>query len=186
MRNGIPGLPTPHPIGEAMPAVYAEDGFAQRFTGALDDVLAPIFATLDCFEAYLDPAMAPEDIVDWLADWVALPIDDSWSTERRRELVRHAVQLHRWRGTKKGLAAHVRLLTGGEVEITDNGGCSWSRTALGELPGSPTPSVEVLVRVTTTAGVDVPRLSSTVADAVPAHVPTKIRVVPTGRAQVPG
>ncbi|MEV0644601.1 phage tail protein [Phytomonospora sp. NPDC050363] len=186
MRNGISGLPTPHPIGEAMPAVYAEDGFAQRFTSALDDVLAPIFATLDCFEAYLDPAIAPEDIVDWLADWVALPIDDSWSLDRRRELVRHAVQLHRWRGTKKGLAAHVKLLTGGEVEITDNGGSSWSATSNGDMPGSPTPSVEVLVRVTTAAAVDVARLSATVADAVPAHVPTHIRVVPTGRAQVRG
>lgn len=186
MRAGVPGLATPHPIGESLPAVYAEDQFAQRFTGALDEVLAPVFAVLDNWPSYLDPALAPEDIVDWLATWVALPIDDSWSMERRRELVASAVELHRWSGTKKGLAEHVRLLTGGQVEITDNGGCVYSRTANGPLPGTATPGIEVLVRVTTTAGVDVARLSATVADAVPAHVPTNIRVVPTGRASVPG
>lgn len=32
-----------------------------------------------------------------------------------------------WPGTRRGLAKHVRLLTGGEVEITDSGGCIWSQ-----------------------------------------------------------
>ena len=184
MRTGVDGMVTPHPIGETLPAVYAEDDFSQRFTQALDAVLAPVFAVIDCFSAYLDPSVAPEDVVEWLASWVALPLDDSWSSERRRELVAHAVELHRWSGTKRGLAEHVRLLTGGEVEIRDNGGCVWSRTAQGELPGVAQPGVEVLVRVTVVDGVDVGRLSATVADAVPAHVPTTIRVVGTGRARV--
>ncbi|MEU1297162.1 phage tail protein, partial [Streptomyces sp. NPDC005840] len=40
-RAAIPGLPSRYPIGEQLPALYAEDDFAQRFTSGLDTVLAP-------------------------------------------------------------------------------------------------------------------------------------------------
>src|SRR4029453_7641000 len=72
MRATAAGLATPPPIGEHLPALFQEDEFAQRFVGALDEVLAPVFAVLDCLDAYLDPWLAPPDFVDWLADWVAL------------------------------------------------------------------------------------------------------------------
>ena len=45
----------PAPIGEQLPALYADDDFAQRFTAGLDTVLAPVFSTLDNLPAYLDP-----------------------------------------------------------------------------------------------------------------------------------
>ena len=62
MRGTVPGLASPHPLGETLPALYADDSFAQRLCQGLDEVLAPLLSTLDCLPAYLDPATAPADL----------------------------------------------------------------------------------------------------------------------------
>ncbi len=179
MRAGIAGLASAHPIGERLPAVYAEDDFAQRFTGALDHVLAPVLTTLDCLHAYLDPRLAPDDFLHWLAGWVALGLDEGWTDGQLRELVEHAVELHRWRGTRQGLAAHVRLLTAGEVEVLDTGGCTMSERSGAPLPDAGPPRVTVRVRVGAPDTVDQRRLRAAVVEAVPAHVHVTVEVLPT-------
>lgn len=177
MRGAVPDLPTPFPIAERLPAVYLDDDFTVRFTAALDEVLAPVILTLDCFAAYLDPRLAPEDLLMWLAEWVAFPVDESWTAAQRRELVANAVELHRWRGTKRGLVAHVRLLTGGEVDVTDSGLCAWSDRAGGPMPGDGPPQVAVRVRVADPAAVDQGRLRRAIVEVVPAHVRLSVEVV---------
>lgn len=176
MRNAVDDLLSPHPLGERMPAVYTDDDFTQRFTQALDEVLAPIFTVLDCFAAYLDPRLAPEDFVDWLAGWVALDLDENWSATQRRELVARAVRLHRFRGTRRGLAEHVWLLTGGRVDIADSGGTATSTTPNGPVPGSSPAHVLVRVRVERPEAVDRARITAAVRRMVPAHVATTIEV----------
>ncbi len=176
MRTAIADLPTPHPIGERLPAVYLDDEFTQGFTAALDAVLAPAFLTLDCFAGYLDPWLAPADFLDWLASWVALGLDEDRTERQRRELVAGAVELHRWRGTNRGLAAHVRLLTGGAVEVVDSGGCTHSDRPDAPLPGTAGAGVVVRVRVDDPATVDQAWLRAAVADVVPAHVRVDLEV----------
>ena len=102
-RAAVPGLPSRYPIGGQLPGPYADDDFAQRFTAGLDTVLAPVFATLDNLPAYLDPRVAPVDFLAWLASWVGAADDPKWPVELRREAVGRAVELHRWRGTRRGL-----------------------------------------------------------------------------------
>jgi phage tail-like protein len=179
MRGELSGLAAVHSIGERLPAVYAEDEFAQRWTAALDQVLAPVLTTLDCLYAYFDPRLAPDDFLDWLAGWVAFGLDEGWSGAQRRELVEHAVELHRWRGTRRGVAAHVELLTGGEVEVLDNGACTLSERSGSPLPEGEPPQVTVRVRVDAPATVDQQRLRAAVAAAVPAHVHVTVEVLPT-------
>ena len=115
MRGTIPGLPSPHPFGEALPALYQEDEFTRDLVAAFDEVLAPVLCTLDNFEHYLDPSLAPLDFVDWLAGWLGVVPDERWPEGRRRELVARAVALYRRRGTVRGLAEQVALATGGRV-----------------------------------------------------------------------
>ena len=177
MRGLIDGLDSPHPIGARLPGLYADDDFIQRFVSAFDALLAPIFATLDCLPAYFDPQLAPEDFLDWLADWVGLVVDESWTIERRREVVSHAVELHGARGTRRGLAKHVRLVTGGQVEITESGGCAWSRRPQTPLPGSDRPALHIRVRVPDPSTVDVRRLDALVAETKPAHLPHTVEVI---------
>lgn len=176
MRGAVPGLTSPHPIGLALPALYLEDDFTQRFTAGLDEVLAPVLLTLDCLDAYFDLDLAPADFLDWLAGWVAVPVDGNWPEELRRDLVRHAAELHRWRGTTRGVALMARVFTGGEVEVTDTGSVTWSNTAGTAPPAATEPEVRIRVRVADPGAVDVARLRELVAAAVPAHVRTTIEV----------
>ena len=179
MRGVIPGLASPHPIGSALPALFQEDDFTQRFTAGLDEVLAPVLLTLDCLTAYLDPDLAPPDFLDWLADWVAAPVPAGAPLTLRRELVRQAVELHRWRGTARGLAAQVGILTGGEVTVSDSGGVSRSDEP-GAVPPPEAPAeVAVRVRVADPAGVDQAWLLQLITSAVPAHVRATVEVMPS-------
>ncbi|MFX0594691.1 phage tail protein [Melissospora conviva] len=175
MRTAVPGLPTPHPIGLSLPALYLDDDFTQRLTAGLDEVLAPVLLTLDCLDAYLDLELAPADFLDWLAGWVAVEVDESWPVALRREVVRHAVQLHRWRGTARGVELAVRLLTGGTAEVTDTGGVSCSAEP-GAAPPAQSPRAHVLIRVADPTAVDTERLRQLVSGMVPAHVPTVVEV----------
>lgn len=169
-------MTTPHPLAERLPAVYLEDSFTQRFLAALDEVLAPVFTALDGFAGYLDPRLAPEDFLEWLAHWVALDVGEGRPVAQRRALVARAVELHRWRGTRRGLAEHVALLTGGDVEVRDSGGCtSTDRPGL-DVAEDP-PSVHVRVLVDRPGDVDRTRLLAAIADAVPAHVAVDLEVV---------
>src|SRR5712692_9864590 len=125
-RAHVPRLVSPHPLGSFLPALYQEDEFAQRWTAGLDEVLAPIFSSMDNLEAYLDPRLAPFDFLDWLGTWVGLVADETLPLERRRAFVSQASALYRMRGTPKGLAAHVQIFSGGEVEIVERGGTASS------------------------------------------------------------
>ncbi|NEC21477.1 phage tail protein, partial [Streptomyces parvus] len=88
-RAAVPGLPSRYPIGELLPALYADDDLAQRFTAGLDTVLAPVLSTLDNLPAYVDPALAPADFLPWLASWVGVEADPAWPVELRRAVVAH-------------------------------------------------------------------------------------------------
>src|ERR1051325_6889467 len=144
-RMSVEGLVNPRPLGREVPALLQEDDFCLRLLSALDEVIAPVFATLDCIASYLDPALTPEDFVDYLAGWVGVEVDETWPMERRRRLLWEVAALYRIRGTAAGLASHVALYTGGEPEIIDSGGCSSSQVADTPLPGSADPHVTVRV-----------------------------------------
>ncbi len=66
---------------------------------------------MDLLWAYLDPLTAPESLLPFLAHWVAWPINHRWSVEQQRHLIRSAVEIYRWRGTKRGLRLYIHLYT---------------------------------------------------------------------------
>ena len=180
MRGTVVDLASPQPMGPAMPALYQEDPFAQGFLSALDTVLAPVMGTLDNLDAYLDPYLTPDDFLGWLATWVGMTVDDSWTIERRREAVARAVELYRLRGTATGLQQQIEIHTGGAVEIIENGGTAWSIDPGGELPGSPKPLVVVRVQVDDPKALDASRVEALVAAAKPAHVEHRVEIVKPG------
>jgi phage tail-like protein len=179
VRAYVPSLISPHPLGSFLPALYQEDEFAQRWAGGLDLVLAPIFNCIDNLEAYLDPRLAPLDFLDWLATWMGLVADETWPVERRRAFVSQASVLYRMRGTPRGLAAHVQIFSGGEVEIVEKGGAAWSTKSGAALPGSRGFDMVVRVRLDDPTSVDVGRLDALVAAAKPAHLVHRVEVVST-------
>lgn len=181
-RGHVEGLATPWAIAGQLPGALQEDDLCQRMMAAFDEVMAPIFVTLDCFDAYLDPKLAPEDFVEWLASWVGVEIDETWTLERRRQLIRDAVVLYRMRGTAAGLAAHVRLYAGVGPEIEESGACAWSQTADHPIPGRSSPDLTVRVHVEDQAGVRQSTLSRIVGASRPAHIPYRVEIVVAGTA----
>ena len=185
-------LLNPHPLAETLPGVYrdawlderrrtAREPFGTRFISALDTVLAPVLATLDNLEAYLDPVTTPEDFLAWLGEWVAASVDAAWSEDRRRAFVAEAAELYRRRGTAAGLRDHVQIHTGGIVEIVENGASSWSPKPDGKLPGSPEPVVVVRVTVDDPDTIDKTKLEALVHASKPAHVVHRVEIIGTAQ-----
>ena len=135
-RSLLPGLQSPHPLGRQLPALYQDDGFAQRLTAAFDEALAPVLYVLDSLEAYFDPRLAPDDFLAWLGRWLGLAFDETWPLERRRTFVARAVELYRRRGTLSGLAEELELSTGIAPELSESGGTTWSQTPGASTTGS--------------------------------------------------
>ena len=185
-------LVNPHPLAETLPGVYrdawtderrrtAKEPFGPRFIAAFDDVLAPILATLDSLDSYLDADTTPEDFLSWLGEWVAASVDASWSEDRRRAFVGQAAELYRRRGTAAGLRDHVQIHTGGLVEVIENGASSWSAKPDGKLPGSPEPVVVVRVTVDDPGEIDHEKLDAMVHASKPAHVVHRVEIIGTGQ-----
>jgi phage tail-like protein len=191
-QNGdVPGLPRREPfldvgavpLGSLLPAVYQEyDENALRLTAGLDGVLAPVWLSIDCYDAYLSPAMSPDDVTTWLASWVGIVADDNWNPEQLHRLIDRSFELHRWRGTTKGMADMIEAYTGIRPEIEDNGGVAVSPTRGGATGSTERPVVIVRLAGQSLGATDatrdekLDRLNALVAATTPAHVLTRIEL----------
>jgi phage tail-like protein len=169
VRGAAPGIENPFPLATFLPAVLQEDPLLPRLTAGLDDVLAPVIATLDCLDSYLDPALSPPDFLGWLGGWVGMDLPDEWDPARKRAAITAAVELHRRRGTVSGLRDLLTTLTGVEVVVRESGGVSWSTTPTDEEPAE-------AWLVVSAPGADRATVEALVAAAKPAHVPHSVEV----------
>ena len=82
------------------------------------------------FVEHLDPALTPVDeltsagaldseFLDYLANWVALTLDQNWPLAKKREWLRRIVPLYKRRGTKAGLLEYLRMFVGADVELEE-------------------------------------------------------------------
>ena len=69
---------------------------------------------------YYDPHTTPNEFLTWLASWMAFTVDLDWPDERKRALIKRAVDLYRIRGTKRALTLFLKLFTGYEPTIDEN------------------------------------------------------------------
>ncbi len=187
MRGVVPDLVNPVPLRHRVPGVLQDDEFGCRFLDAFDAGFAPVLATLDGLAGYVDPWLAPEDFLAWLATWVGVELDDAWTVEQRRTIVAGAALLHRQRGTMTGIAEALRLALDARVTITDSGGVTWSSAPGGALPGSPVPAMEVTLEVADPDQLDVRRVEALLDSVKPADVAhTTTVLAPTAGAQEEG
>lgn len=176
MRGLIPDLESPQPLGSMLPGLYQGDDFAQRFTSGLDTGLAPILSTLDNLPAYFDPRTAPEDFLSFLSEWVGIYLQESWSLDRRREVVRGAVDIHRWRATARGIRDTVTLVLDAPVEVIDSGGAVWSQRPGAELPGRAEPEMVIRIDLPELSELEMRRLDALIGLVKPAHVPHRVEL----------
>jgi phage tail-like protein len=125
LRNGLPSL-------------YQDGDFGMRFVGALEELLDPIVAVLDGLPHHFDPNHAPPDILELLAAWLGVDLDETQDIRHQREMVRRSAELGRRRGTVKGLELALNLhFPETPMRVEDNGGVIWhGRPGPAEKPSS--------------------------------------------------
>src|ERR1700710_366037 len=79
LRNGLPSL-------------YQDGDFGMRFVGALEELLDPIVAVLDALPAHFDPNHAPHDVLELLAAWLGVDLDETQELRHQREMVRRSAE----------------------------------------------------------------------------------------------
>lgn len=103
----------PHTLYPAfLPAIYGEIDFIGRFLKVFEQSFEPSVQTLDALWAHLDPRTAPTTLLPFLAHWVGWQLVPYLSLERQRSLIRNAISIYRWRGTRRGLRLYLHLATG--------------------------------------------------------------------------
>jgi phage tail-like protein len=175
----VPMLGTPVPLLTRLPAILQEDGFLGRAIPAFDEVIAPVYSTLDNLEAYVRPEYAPADFLAWLAGWVDVEIDEQWSEEQRRRIVADAPMLHRRVGTAGGIRDALQLAAGpaATVEVEESGGTAWSIEPGAPLPGAAEAGIVVTVTLTAGEPADVERrFERLAAGVVPGYLPVHLSV----------
>ncbi|MFV0458449.1 MAG: phage tail protein [Actinomycetales bacterium] len=178
-----PAPASPHPLLYTLPQVYRGDPVTAAFCTAIDEMLAPVIAILDTFDAYLDLELAPSDSLGWLAGWLGVEeLDLSVPVPRQRELLRTMSGLQGWLGTARGIALIVETLIGLPTEVVETGGARWSRDPTDALPGEPVAALVVRVRANRPDRVDSERLDAIVRAVKPAHVIHRVLVVPVESA----
>lgn len=137
----VDGLVGPQTVGELTAP------FLRRFLEGLEDVVAPVVSTLDNLGGYVSVDTAPEHFLAWLA-WVVGADDPGVATQRRRDVVAQALELHRWEGTVRGIAALVAAQLGlspADVAVTDGGETAWDADPAAGLAGPASRTVVVRV-----------------------------------------
>ncbi len=172
-RGSIDGLAPRYSLRQGLPAVFHTDRFITGIVDGFDQVLAPVHATLDDLDAYLDPATCPPDFLVWLGSWLGVEVSERWPARRRRELVARAVEVYRLQGTARGIRDAVELYTGSLPVVTDSGAVSASAEPLGDIPGRP--GAEVTVTIAASDGDVSLDVVERIVDAVkPAHVRSRV------------
>jgi phage tail-like protein len=162
-------------LRERLPGIYQQEDFGMRFVGALEEVLDPIIALLDALPAHFSADLAPADVLELMTGWLGIELNESQPTFERREIVRHAAELARRRGTVRGLELALALgFPALPLRVEEVGGVHWSADA-GELPEAPAPAFVVYCDqpIAEDRQAAVARL---IAQMKPAHVSYRLRV----------
>lgn len=126
---------------DLLPAVYLDDAaggaFTQRFLSLFDASLDTVAETVRRFPALLHSGAAPPEVLPWIARFLSVSLDGSWSIAARRRVLAGAPELFRKRGTLPGLERAIELAYDTAPTIVEHG---WERAWGGVASGSGTPA----------------------------------------------
>ena len=107
-----------------LPAVYQEDkasrDFLERFLSMFETVLSGLERTIGNLPALYDPRQTPTALLDWLAQWLDVAVEEDWSADVKRRLISDASRLYERKGTPAGLADFIEIVTGHRPMIRES------------------------------------------------------------------
>jgi phage tail-like protein len=121
-----------HDLLRRLPRTFSRNAgaasFLRRYLAMFDGFLGEIDARSVDRDLLLDPRSTPDECLPWLASFVGLALDERWasapsgggSVDARREMIRQAVWLFRYRGTLPGLKRFIEIYTGTPVIIIEH------------------------------------------------------------------
>jgi len=99
-----------------LPSVYQEEESSSDFLARYLSLFGTLFDSLDeqigGMSRQFDREVIEGGQLRWLASWLGLEIDEHWSDEWIRQLIRAAPELYRFRGTRRGIEKLIETLTG--------------------------------------------------------------------------
>ena len=94
-----------------LPAVYSADpgsaDFLARYLAIAQTSVEDIEAGLAAMPALFDPLAVPDPFVDYLAGWLDVPVEGTWTSQQKRLLIDATRGYFRGRGTPAAIRAHV-------------------------------------------------------------------------------
>jgi phage tail-like protein len=101
---------------EELPAIYQADStsrdFLARFLALVETFFQDLENGITDLTLLFDPHAVPKELLQWLADWLALELDEHWSEEKQRSLIASAFERYSRRGTVAALRESLRLFAG--------------------------------------------------------------------------
>ena len=99
-----------------LPAIYSEDpasrDFLERFLSIFESIFTGIETQTTNLVRYFDPRQVSGDFLRWLARWLSVTVDETWTDAQLRTLLLEAPDLFRQRGTRGGIAEMIRIYMG--------------------------------------------------------------------------
>jgi phage tail-like protein len=102
-----------------LPQIYQEVDLVGRLMAIVERTFRPDVDTWNALWAYLDPRIAPQAMLGFLAHWVGWHQLPQLTWDQQRRLIHRAVELYRWRGTVYGLRLYLHLATGLPLDDDD-------------------------------------------------------------------
>lgn len=104
---------------DQLPGVYREDpeaeNFTERFLSLFDSMIEELDRAIEGSSEYLNVDTAPQESLRWLAAFLGIQADSTWTPDQVREILRRAPELYRIRGTKEGLIQALQLVFGSKL-----------------------------------------------------------------------
>lgn len=155
---------------DQLPAGMLADDFFTRFVSLFQAQADTLVAHADNLEHLVDPAVAPPEMVRWMAGWIGQEgVDPGFAPDLQRRMLVTTARTLPWRGTLRGLREVLSLFSGAPAEVQDGGGV-WGEG------GAPEDTAWVIMRVASTGGLSEADFVDLVVDEVPAHVRAQLWV----------
>jgi phage tail-like protein len=106
-----------------LPAIYRDpstcDDFLLRFLSLFESLYQDVEGEIRGLPALFDAKATPREFLGWLAEWLGLELDESWSEAKQRQILGEIFRLYARRGTSGGLRQILKVFAGVDAVIEE-------------------------------------------------------------------